>query len=102
MSNIDPDVQIYFENYIDLFATPGWAQFKEDMQAALKDSQTTAATRCDTSDKWMQERGEQQKLMKILSFDHVMISQYEAMLERETEEQEDPVLYEDDPELANE
>lgn len=40
---MDRELQKYFETYFELFATPGWTQFVDDMASTLDGDTLTAA-----------------------------------------------------------
>ena len=83
MSNIDPDTEQYFEDYLEMFATPGWQRFLADLAGSLESDQKTAVQRCDTTEKWFEERGLQARTMKLLSFETLVRNQYEQLQSEE-------------------
>lgn len=79
MLPIDPETQEYFDDYLDLFGHPGWARFISDLQASLDNDQKTAVARCDTTEKWFEERGLQAKTMKLLTFETLIRNNYDQL-----------------------
>lgn len=79
MNPIDPELQKYYDNYLDLFSTPGWAQFIEDLQGSLLQKQTTAAARCPSGDQWLEERGSQVQIQRVLGFEDQMRRSLEVL-----------------------
>jgi hypothetical protein len=76
---LTPEDQNYFDNYFNMFASEGWKQFTEELKNALEQSQKTAMHRCDTEQKWFEERGMQAYAMKALAFERGMRAQYEML-----------------------
>lgn len=79
MTPIDPATQKYFEDYLDLFATPGWQTFVKDMKESLETDQKSAVSRCDTTEKWFEERGAQAKTLRILAFETMIRNNYDNL-----------------------
>ena len=84
----DPQLKQYYETYLDLFAHPGWKLFMEELQGHLEHSQATAVGRCDTTEKWFQERGDQARTSIILGFETAMRTQWDNMQNPATAEEE--------------
>lgn len=80
MNPIDPDTQKYFDDYFDLFGSPGWAAFMNDLNVSLSNDQRTAASRCDTTEKWFEERGAQMKTARLINFENMIRSSYEQLI----------------------
>jgi len=80
--NIDPETQKYFEDYLDLFVQPGWQRFIKDLQKSLDSDQSSAVARCDTTEKWFEERGSQVKTLRILSFEAMITNNYDQLKEQ--------------------
>lgn len=85
MTPIDPEIQRYFENYLDLFATEGWQQFTKELKDSLDADQKSAVSRCDSTEKWFEERGAQAKTLRILRFETMIKNNYDN-LKQEHEE----------------
>ena len=86
MSTVDPlqeqiAIQDYFEAYLDMFTTPGWQKFVEDLQDSLDQDQKSAVSRCKTAELWHEERGAQAKALKILTFETMIRNSYEEYKE---------------------
>lgn len=79
MTNIDPEVQKYFDDCLDLFSHPGWKRFMEDLQSSLEEDQRTTMSRCKTSEELLVERGAQLKTARILSFEIMVRNQYDQL-----------------------
>lgn len=77
--NIDPETQKYFEDYLDLFVQPGWQKFIKDLQSSLDSDQKSAVSRCDTDQKWFEERGAQAKTLRILNFETMIVNNYDNL-----------------------
>lgn len=94
MSNIDPieehqKVVQFYEEYLDLFTHPGWKRFIDDINSGLEQDQKTAVARCDTDQKWFEERGAQAKTLRIAQFETLIRNSYDQFLEQDTLEEED-------------
>ena len=85
MTPIDPEVQKYFEEYIEMFGTPGWKRFITDLEGSLKTDQKTAAKRCDTTEKWFEERGAQAKTERMVQFETMIRNNYDQLQLEATE-----------------
>ena len=72
MNDIDPATQEYYDNYLDLFAHPGWIQFIDELRTSLEQDMKTSVSRCDTGEKWMEERGSQSKVLRVLGFENAI------------------------------
>jgi hypothetical protein len=83
--NIDPDLQEYYDDYMDLFLHPGWHRFISDLRSSLASDQMTANQRCDTSEKWFEERGAQHKTLKILNFESMIRNAYDSLSDSENQ-----------------
>lgn len=83
MTHIDPELQAYFDDYLDLFIHPGWQRFISDLQASLDQDQKTMMTRCKTPDDMLVERGAQLKTQRMLSFETLIRNQYDQLPEEE-------------------
>ncbi len=79
MTPIDPQTVEYFEHYLDLFATPGWQAFQKDMQTSLEADQKSAVSRCDTTEKWFEERGAQAKTIRLIAFETMIVNNYDQL-----------------------
>lgn len=89
MSDIDPDVLKYYERYLDLFTHDGWKQFISDLSEGLASDERSATARCDTSEKWFEERGAQKKAKQILNFETMIRMAYEQVTNPDTPFDED-------------
>lgn len=89
MLPIDPETQKYFDDYLDLFGHPGWKRFMEDLSESLVNDQKTAVQRCDTTEKWFEERGLQAKTMKLLTFETLIRNKYEQLVAEALEDDTD-------------
>jgi len=85
MTPIDPNTQEYFDDYLDLFAHKGWKRFMEDLVTSLESDQKTAAHRCDTTEKWFEERGLQAKTMKLITFETMIRNNYDQLIAEATQ-----------------
>jgi len=88
MSTIDPDTQKYFDNYTELFGSEGWKQFIDELTDSLDSDRKTAISRCDTDQKWFEERGQQARTMKILSFETMILNGLSTL---QAQEEDDPL-----------
>lgn len=88
---LTPEIQKQFDDYFDMFATPGWKQFTRDLQESLLNDQKSAISRCTTSDKWFEERGMQARTLKILAFEAALRAQYEQLTNPVVEEEGNPL-----------
>ena len=80
MPTIDPATQKYYDDYFDTFATTGWSEFIEEMRRSLIQDCQSAMNRCDTADKWFEERGKQLKTLRMLSFEDSIRNSYEQLV----------------------
>lgn len=59
----------FYDNYLTMFSTDGWKQFKEEYNILLDALVDGAVNDCDTNDKWMYRRGEITRLQQIVNFE---------------------------------
>lgn len=85
MSTIDVETTNYYERYMNLFATDGWQQFKEEIKTSLQQDQQSAVTRCNTSDLWFEERGAQTAKLRILGFENAIKNSYDNLINEATD-----------------
>lgn len=88
MTTIDPELQAYFEDYLDLFIHPGWVRFITDLRDSLDHDQKTMMTRCKTTDEMLEERGAQLKTSRILTFETLVRNQYDQLVADSSPEEE--------------
>jgi len=77
--NLDPQEQKYYEDYLSMFMTGGWVQFKKDMTDSLETDEQTADVRCTSNDLWQYERGTKSMLRKMIGFEESIRSSYESL-----------------------
>jgi hypothetical protein len=80
MTDIDPDVIQYYENYLAMFDTDGWKAIIKDLQESLVDDQRTAVSRCETGDDWLTEKGRQQRSIQFIQFETGIRNAYEQLM----------------------
>lgn len=59
----------YYDNYLTMFGTDGWKQFKDEFGGLLNSLIEGAVSDCDTNDKWMYRRGEVIRLQQVVNFE---------------------------------
>jgi len=77
----DIELQKYYENYLDMFSTPGWKQLEED----LNDSQKSYLEDMVNAlpDNYQRIQGRVQQIRYILNFKDATINAYEQLREEE-------------------
>jgi len=72
-----PELEKYYENYFDLFMSPGWRQFKEEAQDGYE---ALDVERCKDWDSFLVTKTRREQLNNILKFEDMIRSAYESAL----------------------
>lgn len=80
---MDKELQVYYENLLDLFTRDGWKQFIEDIQDNA-DILSDITTIPDEKQFWYR-RGQLEAIQRILSYESTIKNSYEDF-ERDSDE----------------
>lgn len=82
-----PELEKYYENYFDLFMSPGWRQFKEE---ALDGYEALDVEKCKDWDSFLVTKTRREQLNNILKFEDLIRTAYEnSMAAKDFEYEED-------------
>lgn len=76
---MEPELQKYYEELLDLFLHPGWKQFQQDFNESFEMLESNARATCKTNDQWQYRRGELDQLAKIIKFEDFIREGYESV-----------------------
>jgi hypothetical protein len=80
---MEKELQVYYENLLDLFTRDGWKQFIEDIQDNA-DVLSDITTIPDEKQFWYR-RGQLEAILRVLSYESTIKSSYEDF-ERDSDE----------------
>ncbi len=69
-----PELEKYYENYFDLFMSPGWRQFKEEAQDGYE---ALNVEKCKDWDSFLVTKTRREQLNNILNFEHLIRVAYD-------------------------
>ena len=72
---MDKELQEYYENLLELFASPGWKQFLEDIGDNLE-MLGNITTITDGNQFWFR-KGQVEAIQRILSYEETIVNSYE-------------------------
>jgi hypothetical protein len=90
------DEEKYYENYFDLFNTPGWKQLQEELQDIY---QTYSVDQVASLEELYFSKGERSILSKVLNFENGIEAAYASIQEGQAEEGEVVGYTSEDPDF---
>jgi len=84
---MEREVQDYYEDLIEMFATKGWKIFVEQHENELDRLESTAAAECENNDQWQTRRGEIKKCITVVNYEHLIRSNFQNVVENEQMEE---------------
>lgn len=78
---MDKELQRYFENYFDLFASAGWTQFIEDLTDTLQSVDDIESIH--DANEFYNRKGQIQILRRILNFKDMIEQSYKEQTDAE-------------------
>lgn len=81
MTPEEQQIEKYYDDMLDMFATDGWREFIKDAQESFSHLEHNARSDCDTNDKWQYRRGELSKLEYVINFESFIRKAYDMRQE---------------------
>lgn len=80
---MERDIQDYYEDMIEMFATKGWQTFIEQNEEQLDRLEKTAYADCANNDLWQERRGEIKRVLTIVNYEPLIRANFENVVENE-------------------
>ena len=80
---MERDVQDYYEDLTEMFATKGWQIFVDQHAGELDRLRDNAYLDCDSNDAWQERRGEIKKLITIVFYENLIRNNYDNVVSQE-------------------
>ena len=83
---MDNEIQIYYENLLEMFQSKGWVSLSADLDAMSNSMVKDSPISCDTNDKWQFRRGQLEILSYLIGYEDLMTNAFEELKAKDSEQ----------------